>query len=379
MPFQARIFWQPKDDGFWKEYEDAYAVNSQRAVAAIADGVSSAMFSGKWARLLVEAIVNGPPDPAKREEFVQWLEPLRAEWERQIDRPNLPFFQKMKLQDCGGGYSTVLWLETLPPENGEHAPAAWRYRGVALGDCCLFHVRGGQIMATFPMQKSADFDLDPASLGSVRHRQDRTLVFQTFEAEYLPDDVLALATDALAAWIFRQVEAGKAVPWDEWAGMSDEEFATWLREVRKALAIRFDDTTLILLKAVTALLEPPPEAPQPAEAEPTVALVAKPSGEATTEELLLKGLDLASTAPPAAQEEAVPAEAVSVVRATEKPPIDAVGGAPQGVPGQVHANGKGPTEPDCAESASAASVAADGDERVAARDRGTEEHPSLDA
>ena len=381
MPFHARIFWQPKDEGFWKEYEDAYAVNSARAIAAIADGVASAMFSGKWARLLVETVINGPPDPTRREEFLQWLGPLRAEWERQIDRPHLPYFQKLKLQEYGGGFSTLLWLETLPQDGNESVPGAWRYRAVALGDCCLFHLRGGQILGAFPMQRSADFERDPAALASVRGGQDRTLVFQTCESEYLPDDHLVLATDALAAWIFRQTEAGNPVPWEQWAGMSDEEFAAWLREIRKALAIRCDDTTLILLKPVPALAEPLLEAPEPAAAELPVVAVAEPSGDAPREEPVAEPADILPVtqtgalpaaqeeAAPSTQEEAVPVETVGIDAATEQSPVDTAGAEPQELQGQLHGNGETPSQPDGAVPVPGECVVAGGDKPVASDDQ----------
>lgn len=308
MPFESKIFWQPKDEGFAKEYEDAYAVDAMRGRAAIADGVSSAMFSGIWARLLVEALANGSPDPAQRDAFVEWLQPLRAEWERRIDRPNLKFFQKMKLQDCGGGCCTVLWLETLDESTDESGAALWRYRCHALGDSCLFHVRRGQIVAAFPMQTSAAFDLDPSSLSSFRHHQDRTLEFSSCESEYVAGDVLALTTDALAAWIFRQIEAGNEVPWDAWAGMSDDAFASWLRAIRKDLAIRFDDTTLILLSAVKEIPQPSSESPQPVESEVPVSDMPKPEIQ-PTRETPAEDVDLADVALPPVQEEILPAEA----------------------------------------------------------------------
>jgi len=144
------------------------------------------------------------------------------------------------------------------------------------------------------------------------------------------------------------------------------------------LAIRFDDTTLILLRPVAVLPEMP-EAPQPVEAGVAGATVADPGGDAATGEPIVEVSNLASTASCVVQEEAVPAEAGSVVCATEDSPIDAVGGEPQGFPGQLHSNGEGSAKPESAESLPTQCVAADSDERIAVQDPGVEEHPSRDA
>src|SRR4051812_1230815 len=73
MKLTARGFWLAKDDQYAEQYEDAFGVNGARGVAAIADGVSSALFSGDWARLLVEGTLACPPDPSDEVGFLDWL------------------------------------------------------------------------------------------------------------------------------------------------------------------------------------------------------------------------------------------------------------------------------------------------------------------
>ena len=50
MRFESKTFWLSKDADFPDEYQDAFAVDAERGVAAIADGVASAIFSARWAR-----------------------------------------------------------------------------------------------------------------------------------------------------------------------------------------------------------------------------------------------------------------------------------------------------------------------------------------
>ena len=55
MFFEHKAFWLPKDIEHPDEYQDAFAVDEVRGIAAIADGVSSSLFAASWARLLVNA------------------------------------------------------------------------------------------------------------------------------------------------------------------------------------------------------------------------------------------------------------------------------------------------------------------------------------
>ena len=62
MYFQSKTFWLAKDASQAEQYQDAFALDAARGIAAIADGVSSSLFSAPWAKILTEAVVAGPPD-----------------------------------------------------------------------------------------------------------------------------------------------------------------------------------------------------------------------------------------------------------------------------------------------------------------------------
>lgn len=247
MPFESYSLWLPKDIRTPEAYEDAFAVNEAGGIAAIGDGVSSAIYSRIWAYLLTEAIIQAPPDP-NREDYPEWLQALRQEWEDQVREVPKNFFQKMKLEETGGAFTTLLWVELLPDVRPED-PELIRARCYAVGDCCLFQVRGEELITTFPLACAADFDLYPDSLASRARGAEPN--YTNTELELRTGDLLFLATDAWAAWAFDEMESGRKIDWPAWQEYDNEQWQAKVTEIRNADQIRYDDTTLVILK-VTA-------------------------------------------------------------------------------------------------------------------------------
>ena len=250
MFFDARVFHTSKDQNFALEYEDAFHFDPETGRAAIADGVSSAIFSRQWAQILTRETVASIPDLHDTAAFQAWLAERRGSWLTTIDFPKLAWNQRLKLQQVGGAYATLLWLELFPEPAGEGENAAARYqlRSYAVGDCCLFHVRQGEILASFPMTSAADFERDPISLCSVNMNRDHQLEFQSFGAECAEHDLLVLCTDAIGKWAVGRMEAGDPPDWESYWDRSPE---AWLEEIlalRESRDMRFDDTTLLMLR-----------------------------------------------------------------------------------------------------------------------------------
>jgi hypothetical protein len=248
MRVQSRVFWLPKDPGFAEEYEDAWAVDVERGRAAIADGVSSAIFSGVWARILTEAAINDPPDVLSPT-FWDWLAERRREWSESIDPASLSFFQRGKLQQCGGAFATLLWLEWH--EQNE----ALNWKCTALGDGGLLHVRDGQLLAAFPIAAADELFADPLTIASARRSGDRFLEFRSGEGQARAGDWFALASDAFLGWALRNYESGLPVDWTSLWELSDDGFAERVAAWRDQRAIRTDDTTLMLLQVTDDIVD----------------------------------------------------------------------------------------------------------------------------
>ncbi len=282
MPFEARAFQLAKDPEHPGENQDAYAFDPERGVAAIADGVASAIFSGAWAETLVEAAVRQPPDPDETGHFAQWLADCRRQWTERIDTTGLAWFQKAKLPT--GAFSTLLWAQLLPLEP-DHAGSfgGFRLLARAIGDSCLFHVRHGELLRRFPMAAVADFEDNPLALGSVDLGRDALMQFATLDVACYPDDTLLLTTDAIAEWLYRRVEADDP---PEWSKLGEADSGEWVDEVHKLRAareMRYDDATLLALR-ITSEARPNAE-PTSTDAAPEEE-IAPPANLPATEEAI---------------------------------------------------------------------------------------------
>jgi hypothetical protein len=255
MLFESRSFWHAKSFEFANEYEDAFAVGDH-GVAAVADGVSSAIFSRDWAQILTTAVVEQPPDLTDGDGFRTWLAERRSQWSRAIDFTKLDWMKRQKLQQVGGAYCTLLWAEFYPWQDaddayGENSPARFLMRCFAVGDSCLFHIRDGQLVHKFPLEAVEQFAEDPITICSVNRNRDHLLEFQTLEDVCRAGDFVFLTSDALAKWIYQTLEAEEPVDWEAFWNMTPEQWnrcVAELRDLPTGRRMRVDDTTLVMLR-----------------------------------------------------------------------------------------------------------------------------------
>jgi hypothetical protein len=245
MRFESRAFFVSKDLEYPDQYQDAFELNAEHGVAAIADGVSSAIFSGPWARLLTRMAVDAPPDPVSADVVRSWLAGPRTDWAQHVDSRKLAWYQRPKLAD--GAMTTLLWL-TLSPIDDRSTNGDYRLRAFAVGDCCLFHVRDGAVVCSFPMTASGAFGLNPAVIGSIDRKADHLIRFETLDTQCRAGDLLVLCTDAVALWAISRQEAGQPVQWEKYWNMPDACWQDEIAALRSEGSIRYDDTTLVLLR-----------------------------------------------------------------------------------------------------------------------------------
>jgi hypothetical protein len=249
----------PKRGNTAEEYEDAFA-HSGRTLA-VADGASESSFCELWAQSLVRSFVESSPDfPRLGPPGLEaWLEPLQNEWSNRIPWDRLPWYAEEKARD--GAYAAFLGLRfsdgNEPAKKagfwrrlfGRAKPLTARWQAVAVGDCCLFQARGGELVKAFPLTLAEQFTSRPLLLSSrVDQNRQAWSTLQTVEGEFKDGDLFIVATDALAQWILTPDPAGGA-RWRKLAEMrTEEEFARFVDERRRAGDLRNDDTTLLVCK-----------------------------------------------------------------------------------------------------------------------------------
>jgi hypothetical protein len=103
------------------------------------------------------------------------------------------------------------------------------------------------VLETFPIQESARFEDHPQVLRSVLKRSD-PVAFEAMETQCHPGDLLVLASDAVACWTMRQIEAGVSVDWQAYWQLPLADWQQWTVELRQDHQIRYDDSTVVLLR-----------------------------------------------------------------------------------------------------------------------------------
>lgn len=228
LPWQA--YRVAKDGNSAAENEDAFAGDPGAGRFAVADGASESAFAPEWAALLATSCVSQAGC------WSSWLPDARSRWLEGLRDVELPWYLEEKFEQ--GAFATLLGVTVCPPEGQS---AVWSAE--AVGDTCLFQVRGDRLLKAFPMQRSSDFTGTPTLLGS-RPSDGRTRRFRT-RGRWRPGDRLLLMTDALACWFLHEVENGNR-PWQPLELLADEEaFAGWLTGLRSRGAVRNDDVTVL--------------------------------------------------------------------------------------------------------------------------------------
>jgi hypothetical protein len=246
-------FTVPKKGNGVEENDDAFAVSGHRF--AIADGATETSFSDRWARSLVEKFTADPPHPFAPSgcSFAEWLEPLQREWLGGVDWNSLPWYAESKARS--GAFATFVWLEFSDHKAMGQMPVLpsspegkLYWQAMAVGDSCLFQVRGDQLVRAFPLEHAEQFNSRPVLVSSNPSSNERVWenVFPS-EGEAEPDDLFFLATDALSHWFLAQHEAEQK-PWQTLCAVkTNEDFEELVARLREDYGMRNDDTTLVTI------------------------------------------------------------------------------------------------------------------------------------
>ncbi|MEU6224867.1 hypothetical protein [Streptomyces sp. NPDC047042] len=270
---QAQWLWTQKAGSSPEECEDAaYCWQSGEAgvdsagravaslYASVSDGASESLLARDWAALLVRDAVESMRlagdwwlelgtfvrDLMERsavhwDAFLTRYQAARAEAGRPIAWYEQPGLEK-------GAFATVLGAEiraTVLEDGTTH----WFWYAFALGDSCVFQLRDGALVDSFPLRSVDEFGITPQLLGS--RNRDAELVAERMRVtwgELLPGDELLLTTDALAAWLLSRStnpDGNGVAALPAFSSFDQQDFTEWVDDQRARARMRNDDVTLV--------------------------------------------------------------------------------------------------------------------------------------
>ncbi|MDQ0871580.1 hypothetical protein QFZ77_000239 [Paenibacillus sp. V4I3] len=248
VQIENTCFSLPKAGNRKDEYEDAVGssifVNKDTAYYrfAIADGASESSFSDIWANLLASGYCNGKFESKHIDKSVS---KLSKAWKRKLNAKNLPWYAEEKLKS--GAFSTLAGI-TFRLTDASSAG----FDAVAIGDSCIFQVRGDKIIAFFPLSSIDDFHNRPVLISSNTVNNIHLKMFvKKWTGTAQTGDTFLLMTDALACWTLTRYEEDASVIKKIQGLAGEHDFINLVQSERKLICrdggfyLRNDDVTLI--------------------------------------------------------------------------------------------------------------------------------------
>lgn len=248
VQIESECFSLPKAGNRKDEYEDAYGssifVNKDTAYYryAIADGASESSFADIWADMLASGYCNGKFND---KQIHKSIAKLSKAWKGKLNTKDLPWYAQEKLNN--GAFSTLAGITFRLTDASSVA-----FDAVAIGDSCIFQIRGDKIIAFFPLGSVADFHNRPVLISSNAANNIHLKGFvKKWSGAAQAGDSFLLMTDALACWILTRYEEDISVIKKIHGLACEHDFIHLVQAERKLIYrdgsfyLRNDDVTLI--------------------------------------------------------------------------------------------------------------------------------------
>ena len=228
--------------------QDNFSYNEAKNCFAIADGATQSFYSSIWSKLLVDYFCENPQiDKNNWQEWLEliqqkWLEEVRAELEKAKSGNNFAWIEIYNgLERSKSATSTFIGLQFI--EN--------QAKISIVGDSCLFIFQGNQLIQTYLLKKSTNFNDRPGYFGSrSKNNDDYEPEFLDIELKYKQDSdklYFVLATDALAEYILKYTEQQRDILTTL---LTIQEFENFVKSARHngTIKMKNDDVTLMILE-----------------------------------------------------------------------------------------------------------------------------------
>lgn len=241
----ANSFWYPKVVGRERDWEDACRFDVARGRFAIADGASTSYRAREWARLLVDGYIDEEQSGIATNRFADagaWFERRARAWQQHlateaaVSKATGNWWDHVATDQLA--YAAFLGVSLRMSGGGVH------YAALAVGDCCLLHLRGRTLISSFPLESPQEFTRTPGLAGSGPGATRPALIRQAQPRPVYPGDALVLASDALAKALLTQHQFDDAV-WAAVRSVNHDGFQAMITNLRAQKAIDVDDVTML--------------------------------------------------------------------------------------------------------------------------------------
>ncbi len=232
----------PKWGNDTEENEDSILVpvevDNKFIRCAISDGATESSFSKEWSTLLVNSFIKRSFDKSKLRTTIKNLSGI---WQKKVYSKNLPWYAHQKLET--GAFATFIGLTINLKEK--------ICRCVAIGDSTMFLIRENKLVFSFPITSSEEFGNTPMLFATNdRYQTDFACSVGYANVKANAGDIIVLASDAIAEWLFKKLENDRLSCFTIKNIMENnlEDFETWLANERQSGNIKNDDTTILFIK-----------------------------------------------------------------------------------------------------------------------------------
>lgn len=126
------------------------------------------------------------------------------------------------------------------------------FESVSIGDCTLFQVRNNELICSFPITSFEDFGNTPSLFATnSKFQTDFSKSVKYLSGQAISGDLLILASDALAMWLFKRLNQGER-PWLSLLTLLNYEdyqtdFSNWTFNKIKENEMKNDDISVVLI------------------------------------------------------------------------------------------------------------------------------------
>lgn len=226
--------------------EDASGENTEAGLFAVADGVGTTLFSDAWANFLVRHYLHIPLLSNDPFEVEWWIRLAQDQFKHEFPiNADMTWNAQQKIQSQGS-YTTLATLRVLTSN-----PTRAEAEALVFGDSCLFVSNPAvEHIFSFPLSQPEEFEQAPICLPS------KPGVFNRYfhqchitSLELTPDDVVVIATDAVAKWIVSADSrySDRKSAFQKVTQQTTASWASFVQECRAKKEMVDDDSTVLII------------------------------------------------------------------------------------------------------------------------------------